>query len=274
MESFADTEVQKIQFNSQELLAVLVASASILSLSGERYQDDTFREIYIPSDLVILTFGVPLLFASAYENTLIPGVLAYQLYSSLTYVLAFCASPGWVFFLHLIVLCMSGIKFWETTEGLRTILRETQEKEKEDEEDPPKFQYAGSILTVWGLLVALRSSFRMELHFENLGVIQSAVDATQLLVGIIWILGGIQLYRYENTQLGLCLLVQLSAFIYGSLLILLIQYCVMEQATDSNIQAAAVLGVMAVSALLPLERFFAHASSLRKVNDEPKHLEG
>lgn len=262
MESFAETEVQKIQFNSQEFLAVLVASASILSLSGEAYS-------LIPSDLVILTFGVPLLFASAYEPSLIPGVLAYQLYSSLTYVLAF-ASSGWVFFLHSIVLWMSASKLWETTKGFQTFFqRQTVEEEgttiENEEKEPiqPPYKYAGSILTVWGILISLRS------------FCSSAVDTAELLVGTLcWTLGGIQLCRHANTQLGLCLLVQLSAFIYGSLLILLIQYCVMGNIASNKVEYAAMLGVMAISVLLPLERFFSHASSLRtKNNNAPKQLD-
>mmetsp|Transcript_26475 Transcript_26475/g.64509 ORF Transcript_26475/g.64509 Transcript_26475/m.64509 type:complete len:289 (+) Transcript_26475:172-1038(+) len=284
MESFADTEVQKIQFNSQELLAVLVASASILSLSGERYQDDIFREIYIPRDLVNLTFGVPLLFASAYETSLIPGVLAYQLYSSLTYVLAFRVSPGWVFFLHLIVLWMSASKFWETTEGFKIFSRKqtSNTDDNADAEEPsslkPPFKYAGFIVIVWGIVVSLRSSLRMELffsYFGNQSLTESAVDASQLLVGVVWMMGGIQLCRHANAHLGLCLLLQLSAFIYGSLLILMIQYCVMEENADdssSKVEDAAALGIMAVSVLLPLERFISQVSSMRA--NAPKVLEG
>eukprot|EP00526_Cylindrotheca_closterium_P014439 CAMPEP_0113641870 /NCGR_PEP_ID=MMETSP0017_2-20120614/21991_1 /TAXON_ID=2856 /ORGANISM="Cylindrotheca closterium" /LENGTH=288 /DNA_ID=CAMNT_0000553255 /DNA_START=116 /DNA_END=982 /DNA_ORIENTATION=- /assembly_acc=CAM_ASM_000147 len=284
MESFADTEVQKIQFNSQELLAVLVASASILSLSGERYQDDIFREIYIPRDLVNLTFGVPLLFASAYETSLIPGVLAYQLYSSLTYVLAFRVSPGWVFFLHLIVLWMSASKFWETTEGFKIFSRKqtSNTDDDDDTEEPsslkPPFKYAGFIVIVWGIVVSLRSSLRMELffsYFGNQSLTESAVDASQLLVGVVWMMGGIQLCRHANAHLGLCLLLQLSAFIYGSLLILMIQYCVMEENADdssSKVEDAAALGIMAVSVLLPLERFISQVSSMRA--NAPKVLEG
>ncbi|CAJ1964967.1 unnamed protein product [Cylindrotheca closterium] len=274
MESFADTEVQKIQFNSQELLAVLVASASILSLSGEHYD-------VVPRDLVNLTFGVPLLFASAYESSLIPGVLAYQLYSSLTYVLAFRASPGWVFFLHLIVLCMSASKFWETTEGFKTLFYSsttstTSSDDEEKEEDEPVSKatsnYAGGIVMFWGIAVSLRSSIRMELfasYFgnESLMTESSAVDATQLLLGVVWMLGGIQLCRHANAHLGLCLLLQLSSFIYGSLLILLIQYCVMENAAttavdddSSQVEDAATLGMMALSVILPLERFFSQVS--------------
>jgi len=263
MESFADTEVQKIQFNSQELLAVLVASASILSLSGERYQDDAFREMCIPSDLLSLTFGVPLLFASAYEGYLIPGVSAYQMYSSLTYVLAFRASPGWVFFLHLIVLWMSANKFWETTEGGKILFGKPANKSENEEALETPNKYAGLILMIWGILVSLRASLRMELlasYFGNLSLTESAVDCTQLLMGVVWTTGGIQLFQYANAQLGLCLLLQLSAFIYGSLLILLIRYCIFEN-SDTKLEDALVLAMMAISVIVPLESFFSSASS-------------
>lgn len=330
MDSFADTEVQKIQFiNSQELLAVLVASASILSLSGSYQDNDVIREIYIPRDLVNLTFGVPLLFASAYESSLIPGVLAYQFYSSLTCVLAFRVSPGWVFFLHLIVLWMSASKFWETTEGFQTLFSQdahtattktttkttataavAEEGDSDDDDDdnesstkPLPFKYAGFIVLVWGIVVSLRSSLRMELLLvassssSFLPTAESAVDATQLLLGVIWMIGGmmmmIQLCRQQhhnpkaNPNLGFCLLLQLSAFIYSSLLILVVRYCVMiekpedDDSTSSSsttsthqVEDAAALGIMAMSVILPLERFFSHVSSLRSATTPPKVLEG
>ncbi|KAL3930627.1 MAG: hypothetical protein SGBAC_011678 [Bacillariaceae sp.] len=324
MDSFADTEVQRIQFiNSQELLAVLVASASILSLSGSYQDNDVIREIYIPRDLVNLTFGVPLLFASAYESSLIPGVLAYQLYSSLTCVLAFWTSPGWVFFLHLIVLWMCASKFWETTEGFQTLFSRDDQatnakkatKEEEDRNDrngdddgdddesessnkPLPFKYAGFIVLMWGIVVSLRSSLRMELLVASssfLPTTESAVDATQFLLGAVWMFGGmIQLCRWQhspkaNPNLGFCLLLQLSAFIYSSLLILLVRYCVMIEkpeddeissstttttTTTHQVEDAAALGIMAMSVILPLERFFSHLSSLRSATTPPKVLEG
>lgn len=265
MESFADAEVQKIQFNSQELLAVLVASASILSLSGECYQDNTFREMHIPGDLVTFTFGVPLLFASAYEASLIPGVSAYQAYSSLTYVLAFRASPGWVFCLHLIVLWMSISKFWEATEGGKALIgKPTKKSENEEEAPETPNKYAGFILVAWGIMVSLRASLRMGLldsYFGNLLSTESAADCTRLLVGLVWTIGGILVFRHANARLGLCLLLQLSAFTYGSLLILLIRYCVLEN-SDTKLEDPLLLAMMAISVIVPLESFFSSASSI------------
>lgn len=90
----------------------------------------------------------------------------------------------------------------------------------------------------------------------------SAMNVMELLLGSIWIVGGILLCRSGNVHLGLCLLLQLSAFIYGSLLVLLIRYCVVEDSTDiAQPQDAIVLAIMAISVLLPLERFFTQVSS-------------
>lgn len=124
--SFANSKVVGIYFNSQDLLALLVASTAVLALSGEPYRDDSLREVFIPNDLVSLTCAVPLLFASAYQKLLIPGALVYQIYSSLIYVVALREYPGWIFFLHLIIMCMSSARFWNVSNGMKIFLRSNE----------------------------------------------------------------------------------------------------------------------------------------------------
>jgi hypothetical protein len=260
MDSFTNSEVLGIEFHPQEALAVLLASSAVLALSGNPYQDDSLREAFIPNDLVNLVFGVPLLFASTIEKSLTPGALTYHIYTSLIYVLALREYPGWVFSLHLIIVCLSSAQLWKFTSGGKLFIRRKEEEEEGGkvltEAVPSK--YAGAILAFWGLLFAGRAFVRMELFefFENLTQVESATDVTDMIIGVQWAVGGFALFRHANVALGLCLLFQASSLCFGLLLILLIRPNLFEELAF-NLTDTMVVAAMWLTVTIPCRRFLA-----------------
>jgi hypothetical protein len=260
-DSFANSEVVGIYFDSQELLAVLVASAAVLALSGEPYRDDSLREVFIPNDLVNLTFGVPLLFASAYQKLLIPGALVYQIYSSLIYVVALREYPGWIFFLHLIIMCMSSARFWNVSNGGKIFLLSNETNVR----ILVPSKYGGAILAFWGVLFSFRAFLRMEIFefLDTLTPTESAIDMADMLIGVVWTIGGSELFRHSNLQLGLCLLLQASALFFGSLLNLLIRPYIFQE-SEYNISDAMVVAAITLTVTVPFGRFLAPALKIQE----------
>eukprot|EP00980_Cylindrotheca_fusiformis_P005413 scaffold1157_cov122-Cylindrotheca_fusiformis.AAC.5 len=291
-DNFANSEVLDIDFDTpEELLAVLVAFASILALSGQPYQDDSLREIFLPNDVVSLCFAVPLLFAaSAYERLLAPGVLAYQMYSSLIYVLALREhNLGWIFFLHSIIFCLSTARFWKVTNGLGgashkekgpdTVMQEQQHStDGSSIQNSKSSKWDGAILAGLGILFSFRACLRLELFsfLDNLTPIESAVDMADILIGIIWTLGGWELAKQKQCNQGrqylaLCLLLQSSALFFGCFLTLLIRpYLSADPSScEWNLRDMLAVGAVTLSVAVPCGRSLRAAMK----NEEEDQLE-
>ncbi len=212
------------------MIAILMAAASVTGLlcRADLYPADDLVQSFVPTDVVNLLIGVPMLLGSvwlAWRGQLIglllwPGALFFVLYNYIVYVLAMPFNAASV--VHLILLIMS----LYTTVGLiagtdgeavqRRLTGRVQER------------LAGGILAALGVLFFLRAAGVM----AGALVSQSPMAETELAANIADALtapalaiGGVLLWRRERFGYvaGLGLLFQASMLFIGLIVFLAIQ---------------------------------------------------
>lgn len=246
------------------ILTVILVSSSILGLTrqSESYPTPSFRLAFVANDAANLLVGVPILITSAYLTTttkslagvlLWPGALAYHLYSSLTYIVALSSSSifGVVFILHLSAVLISlrnlcGITL-DGTAVKDCILHKNVH-------GPTKF--GGAILTLWGALFSVRA-LGMLLSSDTLkpmDQVESAVCIADIVIGLAWIWGGVELYYQSAVGLGLGLLFQASALFVGLVVILVVRPFLVP-GTTFEFMDVAVVAVMGLTVIIPFVSF-------------------
>ena len=242
---------------SIEALAAIIGLAAILGITFEDsyvdHSDDSMHKAFVPNDTINLLFGIPMLLVSSNKKLLLPGALAYHLYSSLTYVLALRHNPNSIFFLHLAVLYIALEELWSSCYDALTMVRAADSTRAGA--SMSQLRWSGVVLMFWGSLFFLRAG--VGLCFTEMGIrdeTESAIHVADLAIGPCWLLGGWRLYHRPHCPsqlvLGLSLLYQASTLFIGLILLLLIRPWILE---DNKLEREDILVVslMSLTVILP-----------------------
>ncbi len=212
------------------IIAILMAAASITGLlyRAVLYPTDDLVQSFVPTDVVNLLIGVPILLGSIWLARrgrlmgllLWPGALFFALYNYAVYVLAMPFNAASL--LHLVLLIMS----LYTTAGLLASIDGKAVQQRLAGHVPERL--AGGIPAALGVLFFLRSAGVM----AGALVSQSPMAKTELapniadaLIAPALAIGGVLLWRRERFGYvaGLGLLFQASMLFIGLIVLLVIQ---------------------------------------------------
>jgi hypothetical protein len=212
------------------LIAVLMAAASATGLLYRAviYPSDELLQSFVPTDVVNLTIGLPILLGSmwlARRGKLIglllwPGALFFVLYSYITYV--FAVPFGLAFLLHLALMMLSAY----TVIGLVASINGEAVQQRLTGSVPERA--AGGILAGLGLLFSLRVVAMVVGALAS----QTSIAETELaplvsdfVIAPALIIGGVLLWRCKELgyATGLGLLFQASMLFIGLIIFLLLQ---------------------------------------------------
>ena len=268
-----------------KFLVWMVGIASLLGIING-YPTKTLNDGFLPNDVINLIFGIPLLLYSCSDAILLTGALLYQVYSSLTYVLALLSSwthpKNPIFYFQLGAFYISSKALWS-------------EFHTEHDKSSSRLSfhirigkymriYSGIILILWGLLFVLRASAGLLLR--TIGIrddVEAAIHVADILIGPSWIYGGFKFlfspttskssstksttttktnhYHYQhdddfNLLVGFSFLVQGSALFVALILLLLVRpYLLLEEdesaSDDFNFNEILIVGAMGLTVIIP-----------------------
>ena len=212
------------------IVAVLMAAASITGIlyGPAVYPADALREAFVPTDLVILLIGLPVLLGtiwSARRGRLLglllwPGALLFVLYNSMVYVLAMPLNV--VFLMHLVLFTLSVY----TIAALVASIDGQAVQERLAGAVPERL--AGGVLAGLGLLFSLRVAGILVSALvarTSIARTELALHITDFTIAPALVIGGILLWRRRASGYvtGLSLLFQASMLFVGLILFLLFQ---------------------------------------------------
>ena len=212
------------------IIAILMAAASIAGLlyPANLYPADELRQSFLPTDLVNLLIGLPILLGSmwlARRGRLIglllwPGALFYVLYNYLVYVFAMPLNVAFLLHLTLVTLSLYTITGLVTSIDGQAVQRRLAGRVPE--------RLAGGVLAGLGLLFFLRVLAVLASALAS----QTPVAGTELaphiadfLTAPALVTGGVLLWRRTEFGYvtGLGLLFQASMLFVGLIIFLLVQ---------------------------------------------------
>jgi hypothetical protein len=211
-------------------IAVLLAAASLggLLCRSTIYPTGEVLEAFLPTDVVVLLIGLPMLLGStwlAWRGKLVglllwPGTLFFVLYNYLTYVFAMPA--GVPFLLHLSLVALSVYTLIGLIAGIDARAVQSRLAGRVQE------RLSGGVLAGLGLLFFLRVVVVIIGALANDTAIldtELALHMTDFLIAPAWVVGGLLLWRRNalGYVTGLGLLFQASMLFIGLVIILLIQ---------------------------------------------------
>lgn len=212
------------------LIAILMAAASVAGIlyRGVIYPTDDLLQSFVPTDVVNLLIGLPILLGSmwlAWRRKLIglllwPGALFFVLYNDVAYVFSMPLNAAFLLHLALVTLNMY------TIIGLLVSIDGNAVQQRLGRSVPERA--AGGVVAALGLLFFLRASGVM------LGALasQTPVAETELAplvsdftVAPALVIGGVLLWRRKEFGYvtGLALLFQVSMLFVGLIVFLLLQ---------------------------------------------------
>lgn len=241
-------------------VAILMAALSIIGLLSPTsiYPSDEVIELFKPNDLINLIFGLPILIATmlvARRGNLVglllwPGALLYVLYNYSTYVFGVGGSWTMLLFFFLVLLsCYTIIRLLRDFDG-EAIRRRLEGAVAE--------RVSGGALLIFGilfLLLALVTIWNAMMSNSVVQVIEIAPSLADIIVSILWIVGGILLLRRSTLGYvsGLGLLFAAIALIIGLILFLLL-WPVLTEAVFSPTDVV-VVSIMGLIIAIPFALF-------------------
>ena len=178
-----------------KFLVWMVGIASLLGII-EGYPSSSLNDAFLPNDVINLICGIPfLLYSGSDALLLLPGALLYQVYSSLTYVLALLSwtptkSP--IFYFQLGAFYMSTKALWKAFHSSSSSARDDGKSHSFHINIGRYLRiYSGSILIFWGLLFVLRAGTGLLLR--TVGIrddVEAAIHVADILIGPSWMYGG------------------------------------------------------------------------------------
>jgi len=211
-------------------ISILLAAASVAGLlfRADLYPADNLVKSFVPTDVVNLLIGVPILLGSVWlarRGQLIglllwPGALFYVLYNYAVYVLAMPFNAASV--AHLILLTLS----LYTTVGLLAGIDGGAVQQRLAGHVPERL--AGGILAALGVLFFLRAAGVMAgalVSQSPMAETELAANIADMLTAPALAIGGVLLWRRERFGYvaGLGLLFQASMLFIGLIVLLAIQ---------------------------------------------------
>jgi hypothetical protein len=219
-----------LAYVSSLAVALLVTTASLVGLlyPARLYPTEELRHSFVPSDVVNLLIGLPILLGSMWQSRrgrllgllFWPGALLYALYNYIAYVFSLPVNLG--FLLSLLVVASSAytlIALVASIDG-RAVQRRVGGAVPE--------RIAGGVLAALGAAYTLRGivilvgaiTSQMPVPDGEVGVL-----AADLTVSPTWIIGGVLLWRRQplGYVAGTGLLFQASMLFIGLIAILLLQ---------------------------------------------------
>jgi len=212
------------------VVALIVGGVSVAGIlyPTQIYPTDEFLQTFVPTDIVKLFIGLPILLGSmwlAWRGRLIgllfwPGALFYVVYSYL--ICVFALPLGWMLLLHLVLVMVS---FYTLNALLATIDGEMVQRQLTGK--VPE-RLAGGILTVFGfsfLLLATGVIINSIINLANLPITELALQKADFLVTPTWLIGGVLLWRRNalGYVVGIGLLFQSSMLMISLLVIILLK---------------------------------------------------
>ena len=251
------------------LVSLLVAVSSLVGLlNGNSYENDVLRNAFLPNDVVNLFIGVPMLIACNYWFLLLPGALAYHIYSSLTYVIALSSYRCPLFFLQLVVLAASAVSAPKAYN--RAIKLLYIDKHQMQKNHSGSIHYGGFILMLWGLLFSLRAIMVLR-DLDSIDDAELAVSIADVFIGPTWVIAGYELFQHANILLGINILFQASALFYALVAVLMLKPVLALKETENTFAQTdvVVVSTMGLSVLIPFSQIFsALLNDERKVNNK------
>jgi hypothetical protein len=247
-------------YGASLVIALLLTVASIAGLlyPDRLYPTEELRQSFMATDVVNLCIGLPILLGSmwfARRGRLLgllfwPGALFYVLYHYIVY--AFALPLNWGFLLSLLLLALSAY----TMAGLvASIDGETIQQRLVD--NVPE-RIAGGALTVSGItfaLLAIGTITNGIVSQTPIGASELALQVSDFIVSVAWIIGGILLWRGEplGYVTGAGLLFQASMLFVGLLVYLALQPVL--TATPFPLTDFVAISVMGLIVFVPFGRF-------------------
>ena len=239
---------------TSEMLAILVVISAVIGLQEECYPNESLRTAFVPNDVVNLVFGAPLIIAATHEKLLLPGVLAYHIYSSLTYIIALIQNPCWVLVAHsaVVFVCFNSLRksFEGEFEKFGLLL-------EQDYEIKAPARYGGVALMFWGFLFVARAIGMMLFVGSPTSAMDtdSAICIADIVIGAVWVVAGSKLYQHKHLALGIALLFQGSALFSALVLILFIRPLLLEEIEFAPIDVL-VVSAMGLTVIFPFLKFY------------------
>jgi hypothetical protein len=255
-------------FAGSALIAILTALVSILSLlyPAVFYPTDELALNFIPTDVVILLVGVPMLLGSmwsARRGRLLgllfwPGALFFGLYNHIAYV--FALPLTWGFLAHLALTVLSiytllGLMACMDGNAVREHLRGSVYE-----------RLCGGIVAGFGTIFLLRVLFvlvNVLAAEDSMAVTELAANVSDFLVGPAFVFVGIALWKRKalGYMAGLGLLFQASMLFVGLIIFLLLQP--MLTPTPFSLVDVLMVMVLWIICSIPLALFIRGAAQRR-----------
>jgi hypothetical protein len=242
------------------IVALLMAAASLAGLLFQSaiYTTDDLRYSFVPTDVVNLFIGLPILLGSmalARRGRLVgllfwPGALFFVTYHYIAY--AFAMPFTWQFVPYLALVALSVYTMYRSLTSVDAMTVQGLLKGAVPE------RYAGGVLIGFGVLFFVMQGFLLVQASTGqaaLSVPELATAAADLLIIPVWLIGGVLLWRRQafGYVIGAGLLFQASMLFIGLLVFFILQPFL--AAVPFRLEDFVVISVMGLICFIPFGLF-------------------
>jgi hypothetical protein len=217
-------------FRASIILAIIIAASSIVGLafSSEIYPTVELLKAFASNDVINLLIGLPVLLLSIWLTRrgkwvgllFWPGAMLYMVYNYLIYLVAMPLNAYYVVFPVLVlgsVLILIRLLLNFDGEGIQDrLVGKVPEK------------FGGGVMVVFGVFFIARVTglvFQAAANQEAIAVTEIGLHIADVLLSVILVVGGVQLWRKRvfGYMVGLGLLFQASMLFIGLIAVFLLQ---------------------------------------------------